>query len=387
MPNPHIETAQTQFWSLALQRSLARNTVLEFSYSGAHGVHLYDIENINLLGAGQAYLGDPLTFPQSPDCPSPCLNRPNDQYSNINERGSLGQSSYNAFNIRFQTQDYHNTGLGLSANYTYSHSIDNISSTFSDSLQGGSGDIGSLGYTDLLDPGLDLGPSDFDIRNRFVLAPIWNLPWFSTSSNWQGQALGGWLISGIFTARTGTPFTVYDYSNVFNFYTIPRLSPATPITKYHVAGSPQVTGPNSFLGLTVPIPANYNAAIGNFEPLNPALGISDFGPYPANMTSRNSFRGPGAWNIDAAVGKTFKVTERFQVQFRAEGFDVFNHHNYYTNTTNTYYDGPATDPVTGLPIPPPPLQVSLLKGGLGTLATGGNHDERRFGQFSLRLSF
>ena len=60
MPNPNIEVAQTQFWSLAVQRQVARNTVVELSYSGAHGVHLYDIENINLLGAGQAYLGDPL---------------------------------------------------------------------------------------------------------------------------------------------------------------------------------------------------------------------------------------------------------------------------------------------------------------------------------------
>ena len=60
MPNPDIQVAQTQFWSLAVQRSVARNTVVEASYSGAKGTHLYDIENINLAGAGQVYLGDPL---------------------------------------------------------------------------------------------------------------------------------------------------------------------------------------------------------------------------------------------------------------------------------------------------------------------------------------
>ncbi len=386
MPNPYIQVAQTQFWSLAVQRQVARNTVVEVSYSGAHGVHLYDIENINLLGAGQAYLGDPLTFPASPDCASPCFDRPNNQYSNINMRGSLGQSSYNAMNVKFQTQDPHNTGLSLVANYTYAHAIDDISSTFSDSLQGGSGDIGSLGYTDLLNPGLDLGNADYDVRNRFVLAPIWNTPWFNTTSDWKGQALGGWSISGIYTVRTGTPFSIYDYSNEFNFYTVPRLTPVTPITQWHVAKSPQASGPNSFNGLTVPIPANYDPAIGNFLPLNPTLGISDFGPFPGNMTSRNAFRGPGAWNFDAAVGKTFKVGERVQVQFRAESFDLFNHHNFYTNTTNLLYDGPAFD-AAGNPIPPAPLEVTLLKGGLGSLATGGNHDERRFGQFSLRVSF
>ena len=380
MPDPTIQVAQTQFWSLALQRAVYRNTVVELSYSGAHGVHLYDIENINLLGAGQAYLGDPLstaagcaTGPNGYQNPITgvfgCLTRPNNQYANINMRGSLGQSAYEAFNIKFQTQNIHNSGVSMVANYTLSHSIDNISSTFSDSLQGGSGDIGSLGYTSLTDPGLDIGSSDFDIRNRFVIAPIWETPWFKGSRGLEGQALGGWSVSGIYTVRTGTPFSIYDYSNVFNFYTIPRLSPATPITQYKV-GSPQGIGPNSFVGLTVPLPAS-------FSPLNPVLGLSDFGPYPANMTSRNAFRGPGAWNFDVGASKTVNITERVGLQFRAEGFDVFNHHNFYTNTTNLLYDGPQ----------PNPLQVTLLKGGLGSLATGGNHDERRFGQFSLRATF
>ncbi len=370
MPAPNINTAQTQFWSLALQREVARNTVVELSYSGAHGVHLYDIENINLLGGGQVYLGDPLTFPQSPDCPSPCLNRPNAQYSNINMRGSLGGSSYEALNIKLQTQNLHNTGLGIVANYTWAHSLDDISSTFSDSLQGGSGFIGSLGYTDFRDPGLDWGSSDYDIRNRITVAPIWETPWFNhNGSELERQALGGWLVSGIITARNGIPFSVYDYTNDFNFYTIPRLSPATPITQYKV-GSAQAVGPNLFNALSVPVPAS-------FAPLNPTLGISDFGPWPGNMTRRNSFRGPGAWNTDLAVSKTFPITERVGLQFRAEGFDVFNHHNYYVNTTTLYYDGgPAT-----------PLDVTELKGGLGSLATGGNHDERRFGQFALKVSF
>ena len=65
------------------------------------------------------------------------------------------------------------------------------------------------------------------------------------------------------------------------------------------------------------------------------------------------------------------------MEFRVEGFDAFNHHNYYVNSTDLYYDGPQTTP----------LEVTELKGGLGTLATGGNHDERRFGQFSMKLNF
>jgi len=143
----------------------------------------------------------------------------------------------------------------------------------------------------------------------------------------------------------------------------------TPIKSYKV-GTPQAVGPNIFNTLTLPVPASG-------DPLNPTLGLSDFGPFPTAMTHRNAFRGPGAWNIDAAASKTFKVTERVGMEFRAEGFDVFNHHNYYVNTTNLYYTG----------APYTPLTVTELKGGLNSLATGGNHDERRFGQFSLKATF
>jgi outer membrane receptor protein involved in Fe transport len=373
MPNPNINVAQTQFWSAAVQRQLGKNTMIEVSYSGAKGNHLYDIENINLLGAAQFYLGAPVVT--SPDC-NPgnvsyngvCLTRPNNQYSNLNMRGSLGISMYNAANIKFQTQPLGKTGMYLVANYTWAHALDNISSTFSDSLQGGSGYIGSLGYTTVADPKLDYGNADYDVRHRFVLSPVWQTPWFNSGKGWERQALGGWTVSGIYTVRSGIPFTIYDYTNDFNFYTVPRLTPGGPYQSS--TGTPVAVGPNLFNVLTAPLPAS-------FAPLDPTLGISDFGPYPAGMTARNAFRGPGAWNLDLAVTKNFKLTERFALEFRAEGYDIFNHHNYYVNTTNLLYDGPTTVP----------LQVTALKGGLGSLATGGNNDQRRFGQFALRLKF
>jgi hypothetical protein len=371
MPDPNINVASTQFWSLALQRQIVPRTIAEVSYSGAHGVHLYDLENVNLIGAGQVYLGDPLTFASSPGCASPCLNRPNNQYSNINMRGSMGSSAYNALNVRLQAMNVAKTGLDIIGNYTWSHALDDISSTFSDSLQGGSEFIGNLGYTNLLNPGLDWGSSDFDVRNRLSLSPIWATPWFKNQRNIEGQALGGWTLSGIYTIRSGIPFSVFDYNNDYNFYTVPRLTPATPITQYKVTSSPQNVGPNLYNALTVPVPSS-------FAPLNSTLGISDFGPYPVNMTRRNSFRGPGAYNFDLAVDKVFPLRgERMNLEFRAEGFDVFNHHNFYVNTTNLAYFGPTTTPMV----------VNELKGGLGSLATGGNHDERRFGQFGLKFNF
>jgi hypothetical protein len=100
------------------------------------------------------------------------------------------------------------------------------------------------------------------------------------------------------------------------------------------------------------------------------------------MTGRNAFVGPGAWNFDMSVMKNFRLTERFQLQFRAEAFDVFNHHNMYLN-------GFVADAAL---FPGEPVLVEGKKGGLGASALGatgnnGNHDERRFGQFALKLVF
>ncbi len=94
------------------------------------------------------------------------------------------------------------------------------------------------------------------------------------------------------------------------------------------------------------------------------------------MIRRNSFRGPGAWDFDLAASKTFKITERVGLEFRAEAFNLFNHH--------MFVNGFAEDAAA---FSGSPVLVEGKKGGLGALATGGEHDERRFGQFALRLTF
>ncbi len=379
----NIQVAQTQFWSFAIQHQIAQGAILEVSYVGAKGDHLYDLANVNQIGAGQVYLGDPVV--QDPvNCANPaniqgitnmntgvaeCLTRPNPQYSDVNMRGSGASSFYSGLNAKVQFQNLHQTGLSVVANYTWSHSLDDLSSTFGDSLQGGSGYIGSLGYTSLAKPLLDWGSADYDVRQRLVVAPIWETPWFKQGSGIQRQLLGGWALSGIYTARGGIPFSAFDYSEDETFYTVPRLEPATPFYSESVSKKPQVLGPNQFDGLDLPLPKN-------LTPLSSALGLSDFGPFPSDMMHRNTMRGPGAWNVDASLHKTFAITERVGLDFEADGIDVLNHHDYFANTTTLAYFGPSS-----------PLFVEEEKGGLGTTATSGNHDERRFGEFGLKVNF
>lgn len=367
----NIKTAQTQMWSLSTERELAKNTILSVDYNGAHGVHLYDIANYNMLGGAQAYLGDPLT------CPT-CFTRVNQQWSSINTRGSNGVSHYNSMNVRLLSQNFKHTGLMLLANYTYAHSLDDLSSTFSESASASNG-VGNLGYLDPRNPRLDYGNSDFDIRHRLVFSAIWQEPFFKSGRGWQRQVLGGWSLIPVFTGRTGVPFSIMDSTNTLAGNSgvpsgIPRYTPNGTITSMSANGSTPTGNPNEFSLLTLPgADSTCNAAW---------LGcIETFGPFPANMTARNAFRGPGAWNADFALGKTFQVTERVSLEFRAEMFDIFNHHNIYVNGyVNDATGSGSTFTVTG------------KKGGLGSLAgssivTGNPSDERRFGQFALRVTF
>jgi Carboxypeptidase regulatory-like domain/TonB dependent receptor len=366
----NIRTAQTQFYSAAIDQQLAPGTVLSLQYMGARGLHLYDIKNYNGIGSGNAELGDPVTDPQGRKNPSTglvyqALTRLNPQYSNINNRGSNGDSYYQGMNVELQSTNLHHTGLSLVLNYTYSHATDDLSSTFSST-----NNEFSLGYTDPFNPSLDRGPGDGDIRHRLVLAPIYKTPFLSNGHRLLSQSVGGWQIAGIFTARTGTPFSYFDSSNNQSGYNVARYMPAGGQVPQHTFKSiPAGTSGGGTNGYVI---GNLPAAAPISNPN--LLGASDWGPWPAAMVARNAFRGPGAYNLDAVLSKTFPIHEQINLEFRAEGFNVLNHHNLYIN-------GALNDVANvgeGVPVP-----ITASKGGIA----GGANDERRFGQFALKVNF
>jgi hypothetical protein len=354
-----------------LEHTLGAKAALDLDYNGAHGVHLYDIKNINPIGGGQAYLGQPLSAdPTNAACAatSSCLSRVNPFYTSINNRGNGAFSHYNALNVRFSTEELGHTGLFILSNYTYAHSLDNLSSTFSESNT-----EFNLGYLDPTNPWRDYGNADFDLRHRLALEMTWQEPFLKGGKGVARRVAGGWSISPIFTARSGSPFSVWDSTNALSF--TPRYVPTTPITSLRTGTAVDSGSPNFFNLLSLP-PGN------SFS--NPAFdGLSDFGPFPANMTTRNQFYGPGAWNFDLAIAKSFFLTERFSLEFRAEAYDIFNHVNMYVNTI--FADQANFTDSTGANTP---VILQGKKGGLGLgTAEGANHDERRFGQFALRLHF
>jgi hypothetical protein len=367
----NIRTAQTQFWSLALEHELAHNTVVSLQYVGSRGLHLYDIKNYNGLGSGNALLGDPIVDPAGSG--KSALTRLNNQYSNANNRGSNGDSYYHGANVQFQTTNLHQTGLSIVANYTLAHATDDLSSTFSES-----NNAFSLGYTNPFNPSMDHGNSDLDVRHRLVVAPIYSETFFKNKHNLLGEALGGWQLAGIYQVHSGTPFTYFDSTNNGTGYNVARYTPDSSIPKHTFKSIPSGVsggGSNTYTIGTLPGANSWS---------NPnLLGISDWGPWPTSMTARNSFRGPGIWNVDVELSKTFPLTEKVNLEFRAEGFNILNHHNLFlleADNDACCTVGPNTDSLGNVE----PL-VLAAKGGIGN--GGGANDERRFGQFALKLNF
>jgi len=317
---------------------------------------------------GALYLGDALGG-----------NRINPQYSNINWRGSDGFSSYSGLNVKLAANNLRG-GVNFTANYTWSHSIDNLSNTFS---EGGNGTF-QLGYTDPFDPARDKGNSKFDVRHRFVFSGVWKIPWGSHSNNWLvNKVLGGWSFAPIFTARTGTPFTIYDCTNTH--YSCPRFVPGDPLPLTGSAGAGTGT-PNQFTYINLPVIANPDYDGENdtrrFIPVGTGTAV-DFPDctgllhtgcsLPYSEIGRNAYRSPGAWNLNFSVAKTVTLTEQMKMEFRGELYNALNHHNYYVLTNNA--DASVGSDTAN-------YSVDVKKGGYGD-----SRDERRNIQLGVKLIF
>jgi hypothetical protein len=312
--NPGIRPAYTETYTLGIGREIAQGTSIELNYTGSNGVRNYSITGLNQSYYGGIYEGY-----------AHASSRANLQYSSINFRGADGTSHFNGLDVALNSRNIYHSGLTLTAHYTWSHALDNTSSTFSS----GSSNDANLGYLDPLNHALDYGSSDFDVRHRIVVAPVYAVPYFKNTTGLKKLALDGFQFSGIFQATTGNPFSEFDGSNE-DVAKDPRATFLVPVA--HKRSGPEVNisnlyGPNTFGYLQFPdyTPANYNMTV------NPICGCADFGPFPTNMSHRNAFQGPGLWSFDAVAEKKFAINEKYGLTLRGEGFNVFNHANLYLN--------------------------------------------------------
>lgn len=315
----NLKTAYARFWNVSLQRELARNLVVSVDYSASAGRDLYAVSNFNRLGSGNVYLKDACAAGK-------CTARLNAQYADINLLTNQGSSDYQGVTVGLDGRNFLSRGLTFNARYTWATAKDNLSSTLSE----GTNNF-NYGFLDPFNPELDRGYADYDIRHRFVFGGTWEIPYqpgFEPSTITgliYKHMLSGLSLSSIFSAQTGTPFTVYDCTKSANSVCS------------RAVGNAETTGSDN--------PANASAAnrfqyinlsgltAGSY--VNAITGSSIFGPFPTTMTARNDFRGPGSWNVDFALIKTFRAREWATIQLRGEVYNAFNHTNLFVSGNET----------------------------------------------------
>jgi outer membrane receptor protein involved in Fe transport len=306
-----IVNAYAHQWGLSVEREVAKSTSVKIEYSASAGRSLYTIENINRAGTGPRFLGSNT----STTCPTGITpnNRLNCQYSNINTRGNGGYNNSYSVSASLESNNLFGTGLITTFRYTNAVNRDNLSSTFSES-----GNNFNLGLLDPFNPSLDYGYSDFDTKHRFVSSMIYPIP-MKFDSKGVNAVLGGWVASAIWSVESGAPFTIFDCTNASA--TVCIRAENNPLSKYVYNGNRVQAGVNTF---------NYIDHSGVIaSTFTDVSGGTEVGPFPTTMQRRNSYRGPGYWNIDMGLSKEVTFGERYKLQFRVDAFNLLNHANMF----------------------------------------------------------
>ncbi|MDE1155935.1 MAG: TonB-dependent receptor [Acidobacteriaceae bacterium] len=289
-----FQAAQIYEWSFGVQHQFG-STLLDVAYFGSIGRHIPN--EINLNQPAEGYASTTLAT----------AGRPYPKYGNITWDESEGASNFNSLQVKVQRNVGH--GLNMVASYTYGRSLDNTpgiatSDNASPSFPQNSHDLNA-----------DYGRSGFDIKHRFVISPVYELP-FGAGKRYAthgipGVLFGGFQLSGILTVQSGTPATPTYASNISNTF---NSSLGSGIDRPNVHGNPN-DGPRN-------VSEWFDTSVYS----KPQSGY--FGD-----AGRNSIDGPGYTDLDIAAAKNFALTSKLQMQAKGEAFNLFNHPNFYLPVT------------------------------------------------------
>lgn len=274
-----LRTAYLQNFSFNVQRQLGSGRVLEVGYVGAKGTKLHSGRDINQAG--------PSANPQN--------LRPNPFYGDITAIESRSNSNYHALQARFEQRV--SRGLSLLGSYALGKSIDDASNFFS-SAADPNYPMDSNNWR------LERARSSFDVRQRLSVAYVYDLP-LARGNKW----LGGWQTNGVWSFQSGRPFSVSLLSD------LDRSN--TGRTNFGFGANDR---PNRLADgrLTNPTPERW------FD--TAAFALQPFGSL--GNSGRNILTGPGLANLDVSITKNTMLSERLNLQFRAEAFNVANRANF-----------------------------------------------------------
>ena len=265
--DPNAKTPYSEQWHATIEQQIPYSTVLKFAYVGTKGVHLDGLRDIN---AG------------SPGTTNVTVNRPYPFFSQINLLETSEVSNYNALQVTAERRAH---GLNFLASYTYSHALDESTSS-----------PGSI--TNPYNIASNYGNSDLNIPNRFVASAGYELPF--KSSGKLNYVVQGWQLNTILNYFDGLPFSVSASSGVGD-----GITPRAQL----LPGSGNGSLPSGQRTLA----KWFNTAA--FA--NPATGTW-------GNSGRNILQGPGTKTVDFSFFKNTHVTESDVLQLRAEFFNIFN---------------------------------------------------------------
>lgn len=331
--NPNFDNAYAQDWNLTIQREITSTLGVEVAYVGVKGTHLQILQNINQPLVTNGFYGTTRPFPSlpatSPVFPAQCATASGCPLGNLSGNGQVnsgGNSNYNA--VWASVNKHLSRGLQFKGSYTFSKSLDYNSLSTGESVL----------LQNAYNPRGDYGLSEFDVRHRFVLSGFYELPFHSN------RAVSGWQFGITQQAQTGSPINPTQ-----------AIGPGPGISLTVRPNSLQrVTGtgnPTQYFSNAV-VCENYNGPLpASPKPALPACSSTpnaafavpctfsnvptSSGTYPVvsgtcqpGTLGRDAITGPGFLNTDFSVTKNTKITERLNLQFRAEAFDLLNHPNF-----------------------------------------------------------
>jgi len=322
-PNPYLPTASMNQWSGSLEQAAWSGAAFEAQYIGSQSIHL----------DRSYYSNRPAPGPGDVQ-----LRRPNQLWGDIRTIQNDETASYNALSFVYRQRMSH--GLTALASYTWAHTLD----AGTDSNGGGN-------PMDPYDWHRDYGNSNWDIRHRFVANFNYELPFFKEArKGLLRHLLGGWQANGIVTVQSGMPFNVMMGGDNAN------------------TGTSGIQRPN----VVAPASASCN---GNDPRVN-CVNLASFqqaAPFTFGNAGRNILRGPGVSTVNFSSFKNFSLMERYNFQFRAEFFNLFN--------TPVFNNPNSTLPLLSSVQPYAPANIQ----NFGTI-TSTRQDNRQI-QFGLKFLF
>ncbi len=295
----------SQQWNFTIQKTIGQDWNIEAGYLGSKNTRLGIPDfNINQLNPQYFSMGTALlarvpnpNFGIVPGSSSiggatvaqQQLLRPYPKFTNVVLfRDNVGNSSYDALAIKLEKRLSH--GLTIHAAYTFSKLIDDASSVFSQTIFTGPV-LNNTGAADAYNRHIERDLSSGDIPRVFSFGWVYDVPRL-----WK---ISGWQIAGLVRIQSGDTVAVTQATN------------NNSSLGFAVQRPNRISDPNEFDGRTVAKYFNTAAFVGV-----PQFVIGN--------SSRNPVRGPGLQNADLMIGKTFRMTERYALEFRAEAFNVSN---------------------------------------------------------------